>query len=129
PTGLVEIQWKNDLDRLDALPPLDSSAEYGQQSEEACVRVTWGGENITYANNLMIANAEPGGEASAIWHYSQNQGQKDVVYRDNTIKVMRKDDRVSDKLEGAIRICGTGDNQVPVLLQNNTVISNFCHVR
>jgi len=127
--GVANITVENNLIHLEAVAPVDRSSEYGNQSEAECVRVTWGGENILYANNLMIANAEDGGEASAIWHYSQNSGQKDVIYRDNVIKVMRKEDRVSDKLEGAIRICGTGDNQVPVLLQNNTVISNFCHVR
>src|SRR5690606_18118924 len=95
--GVANITVENNLIHLEAVAPVDRSSEYGNQSEAECVRVTWGGENILYANNLMIANAEDGGEASAIWHYSQNSGQKDVIYRDNVIKVMRKEDRVSDK--------------------------------
>lgn len=129
--GVSNIRVENNFIHLEATKPVGRSAEYGNQSEAECVRVTWGGENIQYLNNVMIAKAEEGGEAGGIWHYSQAEGQRDVVYRGNTIKVLRKEDRVSDKLEGAIRICGDSKNgdHAPVLIENNRVISNFCNVR
>ncbi len=129
--GVSDIVVENNLIHLEAVKPVNRSSEYGSQSEAECVRVTWGGENIQYLNNVLIAKAEQGGEASGIWHCSQAHGQRDVVYRGNTIKVLRKEDRTSDKLEGAIRICGDAKdgNHAPVLLEDNVVISNFCNVR
>lgn len=128
--GVKDIRVHDNLIHLQAVSPTSRSSEYGEQSQVECVRVTWGGENIQYHDNVLVARAQPGGEASGIWHYSQATGQRDVVYRDNVVKVLRDEDRPSDKLEGAIRICGNRDDgHVPVLLENNRVISNFLNVR
>jgi hypothetical protein len=130
--GVADVRVVGNFIHLEAVEPLDRSAEYGDQSEVQCVRVTWGGENILYENNVMIAKAEPGGEAAGIWHFAHAEGQKNVVYRNNVIKALRKDDRPTDKLEGAIRLCGSSDKaeqNVPVLIEGNRVISNFCNVR
>jgi hypothetical protein len=130
--GVADCKITGNFIHLHAVAPLKRSSEYGPQSEAECVRVTWGGENILYEDNVMVARADAGGEASGIWHYSQAEGQKDVIYRNNVVKVLRADDRATEKLEGAIRICGESKNAeklVPVLLEGNRVISNFCNVR
>ncbi len=130
--GVADVEVIGNFIHLEAVGPLARSAEYGDQSQVECVRVTWGGENILYEHNVMIAKAQSGGEASGIWHFSHADGQKNVVYRNNVVKVLREDDRPTDRLEGAIRVCGTSaraERNVPVLIEGNRVISNFCNVR
>jgi hypothetical protein len=125
--GVANIQISKNFIHLQSTAPDNRWAEYGDQSGAYCVRVTWGGDNIEYADNVMISKARDGGMARGVW-FCPDLDIKDVSFRRNYIRVLADNDKSG--IWGAIVISGKNDPAVrPGLFEDNTVISNFCNVR
>lgn len=107
--------------------PDDRWAEYGAQSGAYGVRVTWGGKDIEYVDNVIVSKGRDGGMVRGIW-FCPTPNIENVVFRRNLIKVLAETEDVTKW--GAIVI--SGDNSAESkrgLFVENTVWSNFCHVR
>ena len=111
---------------LQATAPNDRFDEYGNMSLVSCLRLTWGGVNIEHAGNVLIAKACDGGEARGVWTCPIPE-MKDVVYRNNIVKVIAQDD--ASKGKAAIAVAGHSEaTDAPILFKDNVVISNLCNV-
>ncbi|HUW57698.1 MAG TPA: hypothetical protein VMZ92_13750 [Planctomycetota bacterium] len=111
---------------LQATEPNDRFREYGKMSLASCLRLTWGGVNIEHAENILIVKARDGGVARGIWTCPIPE-MKDIVYRNNIVKVIAEDD--ASKGKAAIAVAGHSEAaDAPMLFKDNTVISNLCHV-
>jgi hypothetical protein len=125
--GVGEIKINRNFIQMQSHAPDSRWTEYGEQSGAYCVRVTWGGENIEYADNVMVSRGRDGGMVRGIW-FCPGPKITNVAFRRNTIKVLAENEK-TDKW-GAIVISGedTPDCK-PGIFEDNTVISNFCQVR
>ncbi|MGB7160187.1 MAG: fibronectin type III domain-containing protein [Tepidisphaeraceae bacterium] len=125
--GVGDISVARNLIHMQSHTPDKRWAEYGAQSGAYCVRVTWGGENIEYADNIMVSKGRDGGMVRGVW-FCPTPKITNVSFRRNTIKVLAENEK-SNKW-GAIVISGenTPESQ-PGLFEANRIISNFCHVR
>lgn len=109
-----------------ATEPNQRWEEYGPQSNVNGCRITWGGKNLVYDNNVIVANARGGGTVRGVWACPQPD-ITGVVFRNNTIKALALDSKSDSR--GAVSICGDGrEDDAPMLFENNLVISNFCNV-
>ena len=128
--GVKDISISSNFIHLQAVAPLDRSDEYGPQSSASCVRITWGGKDLTYEKNVLIANGRDGGFIRGIFHCPDERSiQSNIVFRKNIIKVNSQNDKSNNM--GAVDICGP-DNVVdpyPVVIEDNIIASNFCNVR
>lgn len=124
--GTKDVKVFDNFVHLQAGAPSATSAEYGDQSGAYCFRVTWGGENIECFDNTFIAKGRDGGMVRGVW-YCPDAAQKNNVIRDNVIKAVVEGD--ASDVRGAVVISGEGkETDPPVLIANNRIISNFCHV-
>lgn len=125
--GVADIKVSKNFIHLQATAPDNRWAEYGDQSGAYCARVTWGGDNIEYADNVMISKARDGGMARGVW-YCPDVDIRTVAFRRNYIRVIAENEQSTRW--GAIVISGKDDPNVGSgLFEDNTVVSNFCNVR
>jgi len=126
--GVSDIRVAKNFIQMQAHAPDTRWAEYGDQSGAYCVRLTWGGANITYENNVLVSKGRDGGMVRGVW-FCPGPKISNVVYRNNIIKVISETPDTTAKW-GAVVVCGedSPDTQ-PGLFENNTIISNFCNVR
>lgn len=125
--GVGDIKVSRNFINLQSTAPDNRWAEYGPQSGAYCVRVTWGGENIEYADNVLVSKGRDGGMMRGVW-FCPGKKIENVVFRNNTIKVLAEN--AKSVHWGAIVISGEDTPDVkPGLFENNTIISNFCNVR
>ena len=114
------------LIHMQATQPTLRSDEYGAMSRVNAMRITWGGDNTRYHDNLMVVYARDGGSARGIW-YSTSASIGGVVFEDNIIKAV-----VEDPSDGNGAVCINGyapSNSLSVTITHNRIISNFCNVR
>jgi hypothetical protein len=125
--GVGDIEVSHNFIQMQAHAPDHRWAEYGAQSGGYGVRVTWGGENIEYLENVLVSKGRDGGMVRGIW-FCPTPNIKNVSFRRNTIKVLAENEK-STKW-GAIVISGQDTSEsLPGLFEQNTIISNFCNVR
>ena len=125
--GVGDISVARNLIHMQAHAPDKRWAEYGAQSGAYCVRVTWGGENIEYADNVMVSKGRDGGMVRGVW-FCPTPKITNVAFRRNTIRVTAENAQTSKW--GAIVISGENTTEsLPGLFEQNTIISNFCNVR
>lgn len=125
--GVKDITVARNFIHLQSTAPLGVSDEYGDQSGAYCVRVTWGGENIEYVDNVMVSKGRDGGMVRGIW-FCPGPKIADVVFCRNTVKVLAENAKTD--VWGAVVVSGDDtDESKPGLFEGNTIISNFCNVR
>lgn len=126
--GVGDIKIARNFIHMQAHTPDSRWAEYGEQSGAYCVRVTWGGENIEYADNVMVAKGRDGGMVRGIW-FCPTPKITNVSFRRNIVKVISETPQTTDKW-GAVVISGEDTPESkPGIFEDNTIISNFCNVR
>lgn len=125
--GVADIKVSRNFIHVQSHKPDERWAEYGAQSGAYGVRVTWGGKNIEYADNVIVSRGRDGGMVRGVW-YCPTPKIENVTFKRNLIKVEVEND-ASDRW-GAIVISGENTPEaLPGLFEGNTVWSNFCHVR
>jgi len=125
--GVGDITVSKNFIHLQSREPDTRWKEYGEQSGAYCVRVTWGGENVEYADNVLVSKGRDGGMVRGVW-FCPNPKITNVSFRRNTIKVLA--DNPSTEKWGAIVVSGEDKPETkPGLFDGNTIISNFCNVR
>ena len=82
--GVGDIKVHDNFIHLQAVAPDQRWAEYGAQSGAYCTRITWGGENLDYANNVMVTRGRDGGMVRGVWACPEPD-ITGVVFRDNTV--------------------------------------------
>jgi len=105
------------------------SKEYGDQSGVNGLRVTWGGENIEWSNNVVVVEGRGAakGEVRGVWHVPDRH-QSGLVYHDNIFKAVA--DQKKETALGAVVISGgqSAETDFHGLFRDNTIISDFCNV-
>lgn len=125
-SGVRDIDVHNNFIHMQATAPVDRSSEYGPQSSVNGIRVTWGGENLNFNNNILISNAIDSGLARGVW-FCPNDEQQNIVFQNNTIKAVANN--LSSNKFGAIVISGEDSPNVnSVNFINNDIFSNFCNI-
>jgi hypothetical protein len=126
--GVGDIKILRNFIQMQSHAPDNRWKEYGEQSGAYCVRVTWGGENVEYADNVLVSKGRDGGMVRGVW-FCPGPKISNVSFRNNTIKVISETPDTTDKW-GAIVVSGEDNpDSKPGLFENNTIISNFCNVR
>jgi len=126
-SGISDIMVHDNFIHLQATEPDTRWSEYGAQSGAYCCRVTWGGDNIQYYDNVMVTYGRDGGMVRGTW-FNATPSIVDVVYRDNILKA------VLENMDSDIQGCvvHTGDSNpgdAPIFYEHNRLISNFCNAR
>jgi hypothetical protein len=125
--GVSDIKIAQNFIHLQAREPDTRWTEYGDQSGAYCVRVTWGGRNIEYEDNVLVSRGRDGGMVRCVW-FCPNPKMSNVAFRRNIMKAICQNDKSSQW--GAVVVCGEDDaHDVAGLFEGNTIISNFCNVR
>ena len=125
--GVSDIDIHDNYVHLQACEPDDRSTEYGSQSGAYCTRVTWGGDNINYHDNVLVTYGQDGGMVRGVWACPE-PGIVDVIWQDNIIKAVL--DNTASAIQGAIVIAGdSSSSDAPMTFKNNRVISNFVNVK
>lgn len=125
--GVGDIEIARNFIHMQATAPDSRWTEYGEQSGAYCVRVTWGGQNVEYVDNVMVSKGRDGGMVRGIW-FCPAPKIENVAFRRNTLKVLADNEKTSRW--GAVVISGEDTPEAkPGLFEENTIISNFCHVR
>jgi len=125
--GVSDVMVHDNFIHLQATEPDARWSEYGSQSGAYCCRITWGGDNIQYYDNVMVTYGRDGGMVRGTWFYMQPD-IVDCVYRNNVVKAVLQN--MASDIQGCIVHCGDSDPNDGVLVyENNLVISNFCNVR
>jgi len=126
-SGVADIDVHDNFMHLEEMEPDTRSSEYGPQSGGYCCRITWGGDNIDYHDNVLVTYARDGGMVRGTWFYTQ-AGIVDIFCRNNIIKAILRNE--ASDIQGAIVVPGDGNQTAPPhVYENNRVISNFCNVR
>lgn len=103
--------------------------EYGAQSGVNGLRVTWGGDNIEWHDNIVVVEGRGSakGEVRGVWHVPR-PGQVNLVYHDNVFKATAA--RSKKSALGAVVICGgrSPESDAHAVFRHNTLISDFCNV-
>src|SRR5690606_27178320 len=91
-------------------------------------RQTWGGVNLTFENNYVIAYAQDGGYARGLWAY-QDANTSNIHYINNVFKT-HLINTASTMDDGSIIITGSGDTSGAeyVTFTGNRIISNFINI-
>lgn len=125
--GVADIKVSKNFIHVQSHKPDERWAEYGSQSGAYGVRVTWGGNNIEYADNVIVSKGRDGGMVRGVW-FCPTPKIENVSFKRNLIKV-EVENAASDKW-GAIVVSGENTPDAkPALFEDNTIWSNFCHVR
>ncbi|MFB3893834.1 MAG: hypothetical protein ACE15C_17620 [Phycisphaerae bacterium] len=100
--------------------------EYGDMAGVNAIRITWGGKDFLYENNVMVVTGKGKSSVRGLW-VCPEPGITGVVFRKNTIKAFSEDEKMNSR--GAICVCGESKlDDAPMLYEDNTVLSNFCNV-
>ena len=100
--------------------------EYGEMAGVNAIRITWGGKNLTYENNVMVVTGTGQSSIRGLW-VCPEPTITGVTFRNNTIAAYARSKDVTSR--GAICVCGDGkEDDAPILYEGNTVISNLCNV-
>ena len=84
--------------------------------------------NITYRNNTVaIYGRGDGCLMRGVWLVPM-ENMENVVFRDNRIKVIAEDGLAEGHAVAALGV-DPGDPREKILLEENVLISNICHVR
>ncbi|KPJ56408.1 MAG: hypothetical protein AMS16_02490 [Planctomycetes bacterium DG_58] len=107
------------------------SREYGDQCHLSGIRVTpyrFRQENFDITGNTIILHGHHATKMRGIWACPTGK-TKNIVFRDNFVKVIADDTCRLDVCQ-AVSVCGAPTpDQDPVIFQNNTFVTNICHVR
>jgi len=127
-SGSTDIEVHDNFVHMEEMEPDTRSSEYGAQSGGYCCRITWGGDNIDYHDNVMVTYGRDGGMVRGTWFYTQSS-TSNVFFRDNIVKAILRN--MASDIQGAIVVAGDGDDYAPPphVYENNRIISNFCNVR
>jgi len=126
-SNCTDVEVFDNLVHLRATKPIDCWGEYGPHSGAYCCRVTWGGDNIQYHDNVMVTYGRDGGMVRGTWFYTQ-ASTTNLFFRDNVVKAVLEN--MASDIQGAIVVAGDGDWDVPPqVYENNRIISNFANVR
>ncbi len=127
--GVGDIKIYDNYIHMRSREPDHRWDEYGAQSGVNGFRVTWGGENIEWYDNVVIVEGREAGkgEVRGIWHVPQPD-QKNLVYHDNIIKAVA--DEAKTSALGCVVISGSKDPEKDhaALFKNNVLISDFCNL-
>jgi hypothetical protein len=127
--GVGDIKIYDNYIHMRSREPDERWDEYGAQSGVNGFRVTWGGENIEWCDNVVIVEGREAGqgEVRGIWHVPQPD-QKNLVYHDNIIKAVADETKTSAL--GCVVISGSKDPEkdYAALFKNNVLISDFCNL-
>jgi len=139
---MVGVGWgsqmtiSGNLIHLQCEAPTTRSAEYGAQSSVNGLRLTqYGGsvvpyENNLYFNNTIIAKGRGGCNNARGIQFFSDPYVKNLVFRNNTIKTEAQDALTSNACcvvpQG---LSDRGPSQLPIFYNDNTFISNICHIR
>ncbi len=125
--GVGDIKISKNLIHVQSHKPDNRWAEYGAQSGAYGVRVTWGGNNIEYADNVIVSKGRDEGMVRGVW-FCPGPKIENVSFKRNLIKVIAETPDTTKW--GAIVISGENTPESkPGLFEGNTIWSNFCHVR
>src|SRR5690606_12455078 len=119
--GVGDITVARNFIHMQATRPDTRWDEYGAQSGAYGVRVTWGGENIEYADNVLVSRGRDGGMVRGVW-FCPTPAIENVRFVRNTIKVIAETPDTTRW--GAIVVSGedTPDAK-PGLFEGNIIIS------
>ncbi|MCK5742682.1 MAG: hypothetical protein KAH48_10720, partial [Chlorobi bacterium] len=129
-TSCEDVEIYNNYIRLHAhdltrykpfLNPKDM--ESAEISTMSAVRMTWGGDRISYHDNIILTTAREGGITRGTFFYA-SPDIKDCSFENNLVLAIAEDEETTSW--GAIG--GVGANSVeslPILFKNNTIVSNF----
>ena len=125
--GIADVMVHDNFIHLQATRPDDRWPEYGPQSGAYCCRITWGGDNIQYYDNVMATYGRDGGMVRGTWFCAQSS-IVDCVFRNNILKAVLT--TPDSDIQGCI--VHVGDQSVsdaPIVYEGNRLISNFCNAR
>jgi len=126
-SGIQDVMVHDNFIHLQATRPDDRWPEYGPQSGAYCCRITWGGDNTQYYDNVMVTYGRDGGMVRGTWFYAQSN-IVDCVYRDNILKAVLEN--TSSNIQGCVVHVGDSNtNDAPIVYSGNRLISNFCNAR
>jgi len=127
--GVGDIKIHDNYIHMRSREPDQRWDEYGAQSGVNGFRVTWGGENIEWCDNVVIVEGREAGkgEVRGIWHVPQPD-QKNLVYHNNIIKAVA--DEAKTSALGCVVISGSKEPEKDhaALFENNVLISDFCNL-
>ena len=127
--GVGDIKIYDNYIHMRSREPDHRWDEYGAQSGVNGFRVTWGGDNIEWYDNVVVVEGREAGkgEVRGIWHVPQPD-QKNLVYHDNIIKAVA--DEAKTSALGCVVISGSKDPEKDhaALFKNNVLISDFCNL-
>jgi hypothetical protein len=129
-SGAADINVHSNLVHVEATQPSSRWAEYGAQNNNYCARLTWGGENLDYYDNLFLANGRDGGTARGTW-FELAPHARNVVFHENVVKMMYHSASVSKTglWSGALVTAGKGNPEdSPMIFRDNTLISNYRNI-
>lgn len=116
--------------------PNNRSDEYGAQCSVNGIRLTqYGGSYIPYENdyyigNVILVKGRNGTSTMRGVQFFSDPYVKNLVFKDNVVKVMVDDAQTENA--ACIVAQGLADRmplQLPILYQNNRIISNICNIR
>jgi len=126
-SGSTDVEVDENFVHLYAAEPDDRWDEYGAQSGAYCCRITWGGDNLDYHDNVMVTYARDGGMVRGTWFYTQSS-TTDVHFYDNIVKAVLENEE--SVIQGCIVVAGDGSTSAPAhVYENNRIISNCCNVK
>jgi len=126
-SGIADIMVHDNFVHLQATRPDTRWPEYGAQSGAYCCRITWGGDNIQYYDNVMVTYGRDEGMVRGTW-FSATPTIVDCVFRDNTLKAVLT--TLDSTIQGCIVHVGDSNpSDAPIVYSGNRLISNFCNAR
>jgi hypothetical protein len=126
-SNVANIDAHDNFVLMQATKPLKRWDEYGAQSGVHGMRITWGGENLHYHDNVFVTRAREGGKIRGMW-VCPDANITGVLFENNIVKAVCED-AASDG-NAAISICGDGKtDHAPMVFRNNRIMSNFLNVR
>jgi hypothetical protein len=125
--GVGDIMVHDNFVHLQATRPDTRWGEYGAQSGAYCARITWGGDNLQYYDNVMATYGRDEGMVRGTWFAAQ-PNIIDCVFRNNTLKAVLQN--LDSDIQGCIVHVGDSNpTDAPIVYEGNRLISNFCNAR
>lgn len=140
----VGLNWASEIEvfrnfiQIQGEKPTSRSNEYGAIASENGMRLTqYGGnqvpyENVLYHDNVIVLKGRDGCQLRGTEFFS-DPFVKNLVFRDNVVKVLAEDPRTT--LAACVVTQGNGGSKVsadamlPIHYENNVLLSNTCNVR
>jgi len=126
-SGIADVMVHDNFIHLQATRPDTRWPEYGPQSGAYCCRITWGGDNLQYYDNIMATYGRDEGMVRGTW-FSASPSIVDCVFDSNVLEAVLQ--TLDSDIQGCIVHVGDGDpGDAPIVYSNNRLISNFCNAR